>query len=52
MPRRSLILVAQKERNTYDHLFQRNQGLDQINECINACKIIFQQNDTKIKTHD
>ena len=28
--------VAQKELNTYNHLFQRNQGLDQISECINA----------------
>ena len=28
--------VAQKEHNTYDHYFQRNQGLNQIIECINA----------------
>ena len=29
-------MVAQKECNTFDHQFQRNQGLDQISECINA----------------
>ena len=32
----ALYRVAQKECNTYDHLFQRNQGLNQINECITA----------------
>ena len=27
--------VAQKECNTFDHQFQRNQGLNQISECSN-----------------
>ena len=44
--------MAQKERNTYDHQVQRNQGLPQISECISAYKILFKQNDTKINDFD
>ena len=45
--------VAQKECNTYDHYFQRNQGLDHISECIKLRRqFFFQQNDTKISDFD
>ena len=33
---RLLYRVSQKERNTYDHSFHRNRGLNQTNECIKA----------------
>ena len=53
MGRGGLYRVAQKECNTFDHQFQRNQGLNQISECSTVSRtFFFQQNYTKINDFD
>ena len=45
--------VAQKECNTFDHQFQRNQGLNQILvSAVMSITFFFQQNDAKINDFD